>query len=790
MRRSSALIGVALVACAGAAEAAERHRLDLPRGRLSDAVLALGRQARISIGIRDPALTSVPVPAVRGQMSVEEALKRMLAGSGARAVQLGKGTWVVVRAPPPPPPPKRAARKPVPVPEPRVQRERPPAPEPAAADIVVTASKRRTLLASYPGAATIVDGEDAALEGLRGSDALVERVPGISSTHLGTGRNKLFIRGIADSSFNGPTQATVGQYLGETRINYNAPDPDLRLYDIQRVEVLPGPQGTLYGAGSLGGIIRIVPNPPRLDTFSANVAGGASMTQHGDPGADLAGMINVPIVEGVAALRLVGYGETEGGYIDVKFRGEDVNRTRTYGGRASLRISPGDGWRIDIGAVGQRTRGEDAQFADFDAPPLTRENSLPQDYRNSYLLGDLVVSKDWGDMRLVTAFGGVRQTLTERYDSTLTNGPVSLFQQHNRITMFSSDTRLSREGERRLTWVVGSSFVSNDSRQERLLGPPGALSPIIGVRNAVWEATAYGEATLKIGDGIALTGGGRVTHSRITGAALDVPSVLAALLAGVQGTRRETNARPSFAATARVAPGVTLFARYQQGFRPGGLAVIRDLVHRFRTDDVATLEAGLRWNGPAFEASASAAWTRWNDIQADIINLAGLPTTSNIGDGRIYTAEARVAWRPVSGLAVEVGAMVNDSLVTNPAPSIIIAPSSPLPNVAKINARAGVDYRARAFAGFDLRLSTSARYVGKSRLGIGPVLGEEQGGWLDTRVGARLESERQAFSLTVTNLADEVGNRFAFGSPFTLLERRQVTPLRPRTIRLGWEYRF
>jgi outer membrane receptor protein involved in Fe transport len=70
------------------------------------------------------------------------------------------------------------------------------------------------------------------------------------STQLGPGRNKLFIRGVADSSFTGPTQATVGQYLGDVRLNYNAPDPDLNLYDIARVEVVEGPQGTLYGAGS------------------------------------------------------------------------------------------------------------------------------------------------------------------------------------------------------------------------------------------------------------------------------------------------------------------------------------------------------------------------------------------------------------------------------------------------------------------------------------------------------------------------------------------------------------
>jgi len=84
----------------------------------------------------------------------------------------------------------------------------------------------------------------------------------LASTNLGTGRNKIFIRGVADSSFNGPSQSIVGQYLGDVRLTFNAPDPDLELYDIARVEVLEGPQGTLYGAGSLGGVVRVCPARP------------------------------------------------------------------------------------------------------------------------------------------------------------------------------------------------------------------------------------------------------------------------------------------------------------------------------------------------------------------------------------------------------------------------------------------------------------------------------------------------------------------------------------------------
>jgi outer membrane receptor protein involved in Fe transport len=798
VRRFDSLAAAFLLLSVGSqAQAAQRHRLNLPAGRLGDAAVALGRQAGISIGVRDPDLARRRVGAVRGDFAVEDALRRMLRGTGAGFIRLGPDTYLIARAPPPPPGPVARRRAP-PLPRPKpvlaVVPHRPAPLEPEEEAIVVTGSKRQVLLGAYAGSATLIDGDDPALEGVAGTEAVTERVPSVTSTHLGPGRNKLFIRGIADSSFNGPTQATVGQYLGETRLNYNAPDPDLKLYDVERVEVLAGPQGTLYGAGSLGGIIRVVPTPADPRGFEGALSLGGSAIQHGDLGADAAGMVNVPLIEDRLGVRLVAYGETEGGYIDDLERGEDdVNRTKTIGGRASLRAVSGNGWTVDLGVTGQRIRGADAQFADRDAPPLTRRSAVDQGFGNDYLLGDLVVSKRWGDLRLVSATGAVRQTLKERYDSTRADAVPTVFEQRNRITMLSSDTRLSLERPDGVGFVVGTSFVVNRSTQDRALGDPERPRPITGVRNSVWEATLYGEAAVKLFDPVTLTAGGRITHSELSGAALDAPLRLVAQLAAVSASRKQTSFLPSAALSARLSPELLLFLRYQEGFRPGGLAVSGDFIQRFQSDRVGTAEAGARFHrggARGFDAAATLAYTRWSDIQADIVDFAGLPTTANIGDGRIYSLDLQLGWRPLPGLSFDASAVFSHSKVTNPAPSIIIATSSPLPNVARFNGRLGVEYRHRVSEAYDLRLTASARYVGKSRLGIGPILGEEQGDWLDTRLGARLESERHAFSITVTNALDEVGNRFALGSPFTLIERPQVTPLQPRTIRLGWETRF
>ncbi len=395
MRLPELLLATALLIHCSAADAAGRQPIDLPGGRLGNALVALGRQTGTSIGLSDPSLAARRVPALQGALSVEQALDRLLSGTGARYTAVDPTTYHVRRKPAPTAPRQKIS----------AHRPAPPLETQPDETIIVTATKRPIRLDHYPGTASLVDGEDPALASRgHGSDALVSRLPGISSTYLGSGRNKLFIRGIADSSFNGPTQSTVGQYFRDTRLNYNAPDPDLRLYDIARLELLPGPQGTLYGAGSLGGILRAVPNMPDLSTASGSMAAAATATQHGDPGGELSGVLNLPLIDDRLGVRLVGYGISEGGYIDDSRRGlDDVNRTTTLGGRAMLRAATDSGWTFDVGTALQRIVGDDGQFADRDAPPLTRRSTITEDYRSDYLLADFVVSKSWGDTRLVSA---------------------------------------------------------------------------------------------------------------------------------------------------------------------------------------------------------------------------------------------------------------------------------------------------------------------------------------------------------------------------------------------------
>jgi outer membrane receptor protein involved in Fe transport len=778
---------VAALAVAAPAQAGQ-GAVDLPAGRLGDAVLALGRQSGTSIVIGDPGLWARRVPAVRGRMSARAALDRLASAVDADVVAAGPVGWrLVARAP-------RVVA--VRLKRPKVAPVAAPVAE--GADIVVTGSKRDVRLRDFAGQVALLDGVDLALGGAGGTEAILARLASVSSTHLGAGRNKLFIRGIADSSFTGPTQTTVGQYFGDLRLSYNAPDPDLRLYDIASVEVLEGPQGTLYGAGSLGGIIRTVPNTPELGAVSASIAGGLSATWHGDPGADLGATLNVPLDERVA-LRVVGYGVSEGGYIDNPVLDRrDVNRTRIGGGRAMLRLDAGNGWTVDVGGIGQWTKGDDSQYADRDAPPLTRSSAIVQGFSADYTMGQVVVSGEIGGLKVKSSTGIVGQTLTERYDATLPGGDARVFAQRNATDMIANETRVWRPMRNGFGWVVGGSFTHNRTRLSRSLGPVDAPAPVTGVTNSIDEATLYGEGSVQLVHGLIATAGARVTRASLAGTGEDVAparlETVALARARVTADRIETSVLPSASLIAAVLPKVSLYGRYQQGFRPGGLAIESDFVRRFENDRVRTLESGVRYGLAGIDSaylSASVSHTIWQDIQADFIDATGLPSTANIGDGRIWTFSAAGGWKPVAGLTLDAGFTYNDSRVTEPSPALFVALArmSQVPNIARYAGRLGADYRQDVGRDLELRVYGWARYVGRSRLGVGPVLGEEQGDYLDTALTARIGRASLGVTLGVTNLTDSVGNRFALGTPFQV-GSGQITPQRPRTIRIGLDAAF
>lgn len=816
MRPFAPLAAIALVA-SPAALAARPVALAIPAGSVSEAAIAIARATNASIVIADPALGRQAVPAIKGRMDAEAAVRKLARLSGMQAVKVGPGAWRLVAAPA-----RRsllARTRPVrDTAAPRVPAPQPP-PEPEGAPIIVTASKRDLAFGEVPSQVTLLDGDVLQRGGVGGTEKIMQRAASVSSTYLGSGRNKLFIRGIADSSFTGPTQATVGQYFGDLRLSYNAPDPDLRLSDMERVEILEGPQGTLYGAGSLGGIIRLVPRAPEPGETSLVVSGGASAIADGEPGGDVHATMNLPLAGEIATLRLNVDAATQGGYIDKPLLGQrNVNRTDILSGRAALRVAIAPDWSADVILLGQDTKAADSQYADrAGARRLDSSAQVTEGSRAQYGQAQLVISGRIGNIRIKSSTGIGAQDLTERYDATAPGGAPRLFRQRGQTRMIANETRIWQPVGETIGWVLGSSVIDNRNTLTRGIGPAGQPETAsTGVENSVFEITGYGEASYRLMPALTLAAGLRVTTVELGGEGENVPLLIALAGRAVTATRRETAYLPSASALLDIGADARAYLRYQEGFRPGGLAVSGDFVRQFSSDHARTIELGGGVGEPGrgdFNLSASLSYTSWSDIQADFIDEGGLPTTANIGDGTIWAASLSGSVRIAPGLRLDAGATINDSEVDVPqffaltplslagftnrpppgaeaATRLLAAPRlSRIPNIARFSGRAGLQWQRDFGNGNAITADGWVSYIGKSRLGIGPELGELQGDYLDSGLIVRFGRENAGLTLTITNLFESEGNRFALGTPFSI-GRAQITPLQPRTIRIGFDTRF
>lgn len=792
---------VIAISCSQTASANERAAVNIQGGELGNAIVQLGQQTGSSIGISDNRIMRIQVSAVRGRLSVSRAIQKLLKGKPARAVQISERSWRIIpdvqhhiTAP------RRSKSFNL-----GVLRKTPQTmPDHIPVEIVVTASKRETQLSKLPATVRILPGNiftsgpDAA-----STIAILEKSPSVSSTHAGPGRNKLFIRGIADSGFAGPTQATVGQYFGEMRVNYNAPDPDLRLYDVNTVEILEGPQGTLYGAGSLGGIIRANPNRPNLGQNEAYTSYALSSTTNGTQNVDGHVVVNVPLVPDQVAIRLLGYGAREGGYIDDVGRGlNNINGVDIIGGRAAVSFAPRDDWRVDVLGVGQSVRGNDAQYAQRGLRGLSRRSPMAQMFSSDYWLMNVQLSGNIGDVRLLSSAGFVDHGLTENYDATRLRDTPTLFTQENDTSLFATEHRLSQDLARGGGWMLGTSFTRNISRLTRFIRPAEILVPSPGVENRQSEWALFGELTVGFGPIIHVTAGGRLSSAQLSGNAFDVAAQFDLSRLRQQAQRTETTFLPSVAIAATPSARLTTFLRYQQGFRPGGLAVDGASIRNFRNDRTATVETGFRFGDierDRFASMGTVAFTEWTNIQADLTDGQGFPTTANIGNGYIVSVEGQISVRPTERLTLDGAFMLSHSRLNSPSAvtQSFLAASDKMsaenqlsvPNVASFSGRAALTYRHPIAESF-LVFAGSSRYVGKSRLGVGPVLGAEQGGYFQTNIGLKWERFRSDFYLNISNLFNAVGNKYALGTPFALPDGDEYTPLRPRTVMIGFNSQF
>ncbi|MBX7502163.1 TonB-dependent receptor [Qipengyuania sp. YG27] len=763
--------------------AADAIEFDIAPGRLDRALMLFARQAGVSINTGIPGLASARTRGLKGRHSVEGGLRILLAGTGY-GFTLSGSTVRIARLPRAERAPARPAPGPAPAPAPSL-----PPPEP----IIVTASKRDALLVDYPGTAHVatLSLPDSLRLGARGSATLLRELPDLTSTNLGAGRNKIFIRGIADSSFNGQNQATISQYFGESRLIYSAPDPDLTLYDIERVEVIEGPQGTLYGAGSLGGVIRLLPRPPDPQEAEAAATAGLTFTG-GEVGYDTALIGNLPLGE-TSALRAVGYRIIYPGYIDDPQRGvSHTNRTSIGGVRVAALTRPAEWLELEAGIVAQNIGTRDGQYTNTGTNDLVRTSAIAQPFDNDYRLIYLTARADVLGAELVSNTSYVDHAIDTVFDATRPSDTAPrAFEDDNKVSLITHESRLSGSGGAFSSWVLGVSFVDNVNRVSRALGDPSDPEIFAESRSETFDVALFGEASIDVSDRLTLTGGARLSYNRQVEEAQSFGIAI-----DLEPRRSVWRVLPTAAISWRPFDDWLVYARSHEGYRPGSQRIVSqggsvDAV-QFDPDDLLTVEAGVRFGTSVdsrFYGGLAFAHSRWEDVQADLITEDGFPYLANIGSGFVNYVSARVGWRPSSGLTLDLSGFASSNKISEPAPEFAALDEGDLPNIAESGGRLAASYR-RSLGAANLQLDGSVGYIGKSYLGIGQAFEREQGKYFDTTVGGRLEFGNWGLALDIDNILDSRANRFSFGNPFTLASEDQRTPLRPRTIRIGLDARF
>jgi len=766
------------------AAAAPRYRFDFPAAPLTASVAKIAALAHVSIATSDPALLAGMARPLHMTGTVGDALHKLLKGTRAEAIPIGQSGWRIV--------PLRPRSAPKVAPPRKVE---PPLASEWEPDIIVTGSKRDRFLSNFSGSVSIIPGEELTRFGTPPDTNAVARIsPTLQSTHLGPGRDKLFLRGIADSSFNGSGAGLVGIYVGDLRLTYNAPDPALRFYDVERVEILEGPQSTLYGAGSIAGLVRITPRAPDPATASGQAWAAGALTAHGSPGGDVGAVVNLPLVSDHVALRIVAYAARDGGYIDDAGRDRrDVNRTGTIGGRGTIRVDLADGWTLDLSGIAQTIRNRDAQYTERDQPELTRSSIAAQPSSNLFRAGYGVLSGRIGSMNLSSTTGMIGQSLQQVFLPDDGNRDT-VYRQRDVIRLITEELHLSSLPGAQLGWVAGISVLQSRAEASGTISSNSLDRSLSRSQTELTDLTAFGELTIPLSPVLSVTAGGRVSYVRLDGRAISTRLATKPIEPPItSGTRREHSVVPSLALGWVPKAGWLGFVRYSQGYRPGGQTA-SGIIQRYDADRLSSLEGGMRVAsiaGGRLSGQFSVAISRWSNVQADALGADGLPFTQNIGNGKVRSITGSIDWRLTSDLQFKLAAVLARGSVRGQDKTSGAIFRTPLPNVARDTLAGSIDWRHDL--GEDRRLSArlSANHVGRSVLGSGPELSRiSQGGYWLVSGGVEFATRGKAISLDIDNLLDSAANSFAFGTPTYRFDSNEQTPLRPRTLRIGLHHRF
>ncbi len=691
--------------------------------------------------------------------------------------------------------------------------------------IVVTAQKRTQALLDVPQSVSVISGDALEEQHAQRLSDYLTRIPSANIVESQAGNSRIVLRGIN----TGGVGATVATYIDETPVgsatalaNGGVLAADIDPSDLARVEVLRGPQGTLYGANSLGGLVKYVTVAPSTNGIEARAEAGVEDVAHGDTGWWVRAGGNVPFSD-QAAVRFSGFYRRDAGYIDDASLGQNVNDGDTYGGRVSLLFEPVENLRIRASALLENVRSNGTNIVDLD--PVTLDPSIgkldhfrlvdePSDI--DYRVYNATIDYDFGPVTLLssTSYGTLDQA--QVVDASGVYGPILSFvfgiplgaavDQGMEQDRFTQELRLASSTGNAVEWTVGGFYTHEKNRlSQNLYGVDGLTGDALGMLDGLIlvdlpskyeEIAGFANATWHISPKFDIDAGARFSHNKQS----DEQNTAGPLAGGgssFEGKSDDSVFTYSLAPTFKPNDNTRIYARIAKGYRPGGPNAVSPLApdgvpRHFDPDTTVNYEVGVKTqtDDRLFTAELTAFLIDWKDIQL-LVQIEGFGVNTNGPSARSKGFEFNLGLNPVRGLSLYANGSYVDAYLTEDAPALVGGvEGDPLPYNPKWQSTIGVDYEHPVSESLTARGGLSWHYTGSRHADFAPGNGQRKlGDFSQIDAHAGLEFGRFGVDAFVHNLTDARGivNIGFFGSPTGDLA---AAVIRPRSFGLVLSARY
>jgi outer membrane receptor protein involved in Fe transport len=774
--------------------------VNIPAQPLEGALLELSKQASFQLVLDSSAIADKNTRTVAGKMPIREALSRILRDTDLTFQWSGAHTVTIARKVSPRPASGKATTPAAS--DPLFLRAGLASPDrtagstsgvatdassveaaaggasPTLEEITVTAQKRTQKLIDVPISVTALDGDALRQAGIQTMLDLSYAVPSLVVQDTGGGYQRYFIRGIGNG--NGAT-SLVGVYLDEADITNNGNTQlDIRAGDIERIEVLKGPQGTLYGAGSAGGTVRYIANDPDLKDFGASGDLQAYTTRYGAPSEELAAVVNLPVVDDVLGLRIAGTYGNLGGWIDQPATGlNNINNQELWDMRIKVLWTPMEDLSIKAMAELHRNhgRGTDASADPNYNLTLAVAPTDTTPFTSDFDVYNLTASYDFSKVNLLSSTSYVDSTTSGviGLEYPVAYPPVPLSQFLNYPDMrddrsFSEEVRLSSRDTGPFHWLVGGFYKNQTLGYTTLYAysgggaPPGSGDSIDNEGSK--SVSFFADGGYAVTERLEIGGGLRDFHDDRT----DFDGVLYR-----SGSFHSLD--PRVYASYKVSPDVHVYADIADGFRSGGFNGGYGVPEStFAPEKIRSYEVGTKMSlyDKRFSIDVALFFSNYKDIQIYSNTPNGIGLLQNGGDGHIWGADWSFDWQATEHLLLAFSGTRTRSDLVSLLPGVVVAHiGDPIDFTTDYTGRLSGTYafqlaaKIPAFARLDYNLMGPEHETDRGEGGP-PILFETDIiHMLNARIG--LSRGSWSFDLFATNLLNangvqDAGGAYGFGA--------------------------